>query len=411
MKKAFLISGIILSFIAGGTSAQNFFPLSIGNMYQIKNDWSISLPGNTWETGTIFKKVYILDDTLINGTWFYSITNGGAGSPYPGYLLYYYDSQNQKVFVLIPGDNSVHLAVDFNIPADSQYTSYITGEPKEFISQGVSSEYVLNDTVLVYKMETPWTSSIIDHYDFANNIGLTYFRHLEIIPPAYGFDYKYYTVSACVDSTIFNPLVLKIDSLYPVIDRPIDTFPFLLSIPFHVSYSQLVNAFYLTLEVVRDTSVIFNLNYNISLSNPHIQINPSNLQIGDIIKLKATISDTSIFNNIDIYPDSGWVTFRVLDPVSVNDDNKLGYEYKLGQNYPNPFNPNTIISYEIPERTFVSLKIYDILGKEVADLVNKELPAGDYEAEFKAGRLSSGVYIYQLRTAGFVQTMKMILSK
>jgi hypothetical protein len=83
--------------------------------------------------------------------------------------------------------------------------------------------------------------------------------------------------------------------------------------------------------------------------------------------------------------------------------------YKLNQNYPNPFNPSTIINYQIPEGGFVSLKIYDILGNEISTLVNEEKAVGNYKATFDASKLASGVYIYQLKAANFVDTKKMIL--
>jgi Secretion system C-terminal sorting domain len=85
--------------------------------------------------------------------------------------------------------------------------------------------------------------------------------------------------------------------------------------------------------------------------------------------------------------------------------------YKLSQNYPNPFNPSTTIEYSIPKTSFVSLKIYDILGTEVATLVNEEKPAGNYQVSFDASSLSSGVYFYRLPAGSFVETKKMILLK
>jgi hypothetical protein len=90
-------------------------------------------------------------------------------------------------------------------------------------------------------------------------------------------------------------------------------------------------------------------------------------------------------------------------------------EYSLTQNYPNPFNPSTIIKYSIPETGNVQLKVYDIIGNEVATLVNETKSPGSYEVSFNASQLSSGVYIYLLRATGsgqvFVQTRKMILMK
>jgi len=86
-------------------------------------------------------------------------------------------------------------------------------------------------------------------------------------------------------------------------------------------------------------------------------------------------------------------------------------EYSLAQNQPNPFNPTTTIKYSLSEQQFVSLKIFDILGKEVATLVNENKPAGNYEVNFDASNLSSGVYFYQLRAGNFTEMKKMILIK
>ena len=72
-------------------------------------------------------------------------------------------------------------------------------------------------------------------------------------------------------------------------------------------------------------------------------------------------------------------------------------KFDLGQNYPNPFNPTTAISYRIPSHSFVTLKVYDPLGREVATLVNAELDPGAYERTFDATALPSGAYFYQLK--------------
>jgi hypothetical protein len=86
-------------------------------------------------------------------------------------------------------------------------------------------------------------------------------------------------------------------------------------------------------------------------------------------------------------------------------------EFSLSQNYPNPFNPSTIIQYAISSRQLVTLKVYDILGSEVATLVNQEQNAGSYNVDFNASKLSSGVYFYRLQAGSFVQSKKMILIK
>ena len=85
--------------------------------------------------------------------------------------------------------------------------------------------------------------------------------------------------------------------------------------------------------------------------------------------------------------------------------------YSLAQNYPNPFNPNTKISFEIPKDEFVTIKVYDILGKEVSVLVSKDMKKGIYEIDFNGIRLSSGLYFYKMTAGDFTDVKKMILVK
>ncbi|MGB5850179.1 MAG: alpha/beta hydrolase-fold protein [Ignavibacteriaceae bacterium] len=102
-------------------------------------------------------------------------------------------------------------------------------------------------------------------------------------------------------------------------------------------------------------------------------------------------------------------------------DTNLDESFILKQNYPNPFNPSTTISYSVPEISFVTLKVYDVLGSEITTLVNEERTVGNYELEFSAKggsasvgdatTLPSGIYFYKLQTSNFTQTKKMILLK
>ena len=85
--------------------------------------------------------------------------------------------------------------------------------------------------------------------------------------------------------------------------------------------------------------------------------------------------------------------------------------FELAQNYPNPFNPSTVISYSLPENEFVTLKVYDVLGNEVASLVNEQKTAGKYSVNFDASDLGSGVYFYTLKAGANMQSRKMILVK
>jgi M6 family metalloprotease-like protein len=106
------------------------------------------------------------------------------------------------------------------------------------------------------------------------------------------------------------------------------------------------------------------------------------------------------------------VSVMALAPkIKIGVSEKIPSEYVLAQNYPNPFNPNTNIVFSIKENGFVSLKIYDVLGKEVATLVNEQRSAGNYEVEFDASTLPSGMYIYKIQSGNFIDSKKMLLLK
>ncbi|MEJ2617793.1 MAG: YCF48-related protein [Ignavibacteriaceae bacterium] len=107
--------------------------------------------------------------------------------------------------------------------------------------------------------------------------------------------------------------------------------------------------------------------------------------------------------------DNGAMLRSSFGEVGIEDKNEIPATFGLNQNYPNPLNPETKISYSTPRASFITLKIYDILGKEVAALVNEEKPAGSYEVEFNAEGLSSGIYFYQLQAGEFTETKKMVL--
>ncbi len=95
--------------------------------------------------------------------------------------------------------------------------------------------------------------------------------------------------------------------------------------------------------------------------------------------------------------------------VNVYSESTIINSFSLSQNYPNPFNPSTTINYQIPELSFVTIKVYDVLGNEVDALVNEQKPAGEYEVELNASELVSGVYFYKLQAGDFVEAKKMVL--
>lgn len=97
--------------------------------------------------------------------------------------------------------------------------------------------------------------------------------------------------------------------------------------------------------------------------------------------------------------------------TGVEKKKELAKGFSLEQNYPNPFNPTTNIEYSIPKQAHVTLKVYDVLGNEVATLVNRELSAGVYNSKFDGSKLSSGIYFYTLSADNFIETKKLLLVK
>jgi hypothetical protein len=137
-------------------------------------------------------------------------------------------------------------------------------------------------------------------------------------------------------------------------------------------------------------------------------------QINDGFNPVPTVSSLAIGNNYIFAGTYGNSVWRRSYPITEaeNTSSDLLSDYELYQNYPNPFNPSTSIQYAVGNRQFVQLKVYDILGNEVATLVNEEKEPGYYEVYFNVGQtisLSSGVYFYRLQAGDFVETKKMIL--
>ena len=117
----------------------------------------------------------------------------------------------------------------------------------------------------------------------------------------------------------------------------------------------------------------------------------------------ANVLDTLVYASIN------GIDYGTL--VDVKTSGKSILTYQLNQNYPNPFNPSTVISYQLPTAGFVTLNIYDVLGREVRTLVNQREHAGNYSVTFDAHHLPSGVYFYRLQAGTYTQTKKLLLLK
>ncbi len=140
---------------------------------------------------------------------------------------------------------------------------------------------------------------------------------------------------------------------------------------------------------------------------------PVNDNLGNNYSTKKDIMSLAVKDEY-LFAGTGEGIWRRLlsDMTAVNMNfSAIPNEFKLEQNYPNPFNPETVISYQLPVAGYVTLKVYDLLGREIATLVNEEKPAGNYEIKFNGANIPSGVYFYRLFSGTHSETKKMLLVK
>jgi len=177
-----------------------------------------------------------------------------------------------------------------------------------------------------------------------------------------------------------------------------------------------------------DKSLIGGDLYQVTLNiSQNVNSNPSFFTMPVQIKFNTSLGDTTVtlFNDAQVqnfqFEIDGEPMSIVFDPgnwilknnttVTEVEDFTLPLEFSLEQNYPNPFNPSTTIEYSIPESGNVTLKVFDVLGNEVATLVNGQNEAGKHKVEFDATGFNSGVYFYRIENGSSVETKKLVLLK
>lgn len=401
---------VIVSFTVLGfntVTAQNFFPLSAGNKYQFYRDrvntcisWGFReyLATEISDSLVYYGEVYYKYDTF-KGPCYFSC-----------------DTTEQKLFIY---DEYYHkkLAADFNLQNGQQFTSYLTGSGLIFTSAGRSFINVFGEDRLAWIMYYyDQVSDDWEYYTFIDGIGFykDYWWEYCGILVQLNLDEIYYA-SAIINDQVYNPVVISLNLSTPLNNRKIAEFPFSVEISLNMSAPEFLDSLYLQYQVTRDGNEILyqQVPFNLNTYQALVNLNSTILSVGDSINLRITASDTSIFNNHVTLPDTGYYTIIVLpdSATSIKRQEVNSKKFLLKQNYPNPFNPVTTLEFVLGKFSFVSLKVYDILGNEVAELVNEEKLAGVYSIKFDAGILPSGVYYYQMRAGNYSATKKLILLK
>lgn len=145
------------------------------------------------------------------------------------------------------------------------------------------------------------------------------------------------------------------------------------------------------------------------LSNGGTTISGNNNRIAGTLgqNLIGVSSNANNTSNVGFW----YQTVDFVTSVEQIENDLLPTEFRLEQNYPNPFNPSTTIQFAVPQTSNVTLRIYDILGREVATLIDEEYQPGQYKIIFAAGQLASGLYVYRLQAGDFRETKKLMLLK
>ncbi len=405
------------------SSNVNWFPLEVGNKWQFfKTQRHFNPPGYVYSIETIS----VIDSISINNKKFFTLNN----LVYLNSVPVRFDLGLQKIVVYLY--NQEHTYMDFNLPLGATFQqiqqdgtfyplSVDTGivQVIDVVSSGkgfqADSDYeegwymFVPDIGFVFQDEHtlnsnyPYRGPEIDmkllEYLIYDSLETRYKKHTQIP------DIQFEPIVNLSDTAILKQQFV-VDHQYSVQNYP--------QMVTGVSYIKNVflesfyyNGFDSLIQAIKPIPPIdqklFSLNY---------QFDTTKYNQGYHLYYRIAAVDKGIVADTFYSPPTGFYKLFWRDSTtSVTQLSPEVFDYSLSQNFPNPFNPSTKISFSIPEREFVSLKVFDILGEEVATLVNKELDAGKYEVDFDGKSLSSGIYIYQLRTKGFINSRKMLLIK
>lgn len=395
-------------------------------------DWYPLQTGNKWfytyyyaNTSKI-NKVEVIGDTLMPNNKTYKIVEGGNFSRYQR------KDDNKFVYLYSVSDTSEHLLYDFVSPDLTRWDlNYMNGWQfcvnrtfkGEYLPIMNSTEFKEFDWVWIDTTKVPpdtiWGPDLdLSTYTITKGIGRTSTR---------GFSFEELFHSAIINGDTLGTipvgeLNVQSDSLY-----------FL----YHLGYEQIdsisnngrMALFIDSLTLTDSWSYELMLNDKVLLPNQSIEIKYNETVLLKI-NTQMPLGSNYIIDTLTIYYSYDDVhrfydIILFTDPAltAVNKLSELLNNFYLSQNYPNPFNPATTIEYTLPEsslsggvsggrgRLMVTLKVYDILGREVATLINETKEAGTYGVTFEASHLSSGVYFYRLQAGEYSQTKKMVLMK
>jgi hypothetical protein len=382
-------------------NAQNFFPFDQGALFQLKKRATHDMNG-----------IYYYNDYYYQ----FTVTNTVIGL-YNYFTLfdipqnyYRYDSTAKKLFILINDEEK--LAADMSRPQGSFDTLYIDGTPRYYQNSGI---YYYNSEKARFEIKSIEFSSPnekkINEFWFVEGIGVFY----RISQTTTGAGYvrtEHQLLSAIAGQDTSYPILLTLST--PVIPPIYSNNPYYtLSVTINYDYLPLLGNLTLQVKLFSADSVVYSTVFSGDKATGEFNIFLPSLYmaVSDSIGFRFNCTDISIFNNSVYLPQEGFLVVPVNKVLSAEESNSDVRDFRLFQNTPNPFNPSTTITWHQPSGNYTTLKLYDLLGKEVSKLVDSYYEAGIHQIQFNAGSLSSGTYFYTFRSGQYYQTRKMILTK
>ena len=381
---------------------ENYFPLALGNKWQFNKRCNNHFAGNA---------IYYVDRDTIIASERYFLLQGEVND------WVRYDKENNKF--LLNWNDQDYIIMDYTLNEGStvQHILFNTHEIKN--ATIVEPIFISIFDSVYYSKGNFWAeeggpgSSWGSHTYYSEKLGET---NEESFSSAPGWTYEY-CVRKMIRAILFDSSGVNYysDHVKPIINFQ----PVLTTNNFNLEWNFTVDHAYSYFSTNTNVNFIDSVlmfshysNGDSTFNNPTTLAvnlpNSSNYSISYVLDstlmkneynfyYKIYAVDEGIVPEYSTKPDTGYYELAYNpNPVSTETNANTIIEYSLKQNYPNPFNPNTTINYSIPERSLVTLKIYDILGREVAELVNEELETGNFEKTFEASTLSSGVYIYRI---------------
>jgi photosystem II stability/assembly factor-like uncharacterized protein len=386
----------------------NYMPLSIGNKFQYLE--TISFGGfSSYNTYTRI----VSSDTIINSLKYFNYGDNWMR----------YSESDKKLYVLT--GNTDRLYMDFNkAPGDTFINSYnyvvtVKGGEVNLFSQNYKYKGYINPRGINHP------NGENEEY-FAENLGI-FSMYSWSNGPYGGASSSTELILAIINDSLGNTKYFSYHRKPQILFTHISAINIdVLSISFSVSHyyneSGWASSVYFIDSVICDN--FYSKGDSVIKNSPFLAENTEwdkykltakldtiLLKQGFSFNYRIIAKDKGIISETSVSPDSGYYKCVWDFGTSVGEERKLPTEYSLSQNYPNPFNPTTVINYQIPVSGHVTLKVYDILGNEIASLVNEEKPAGQYFVNFSPRNYSSGIYFYVIHSGSFSETKKLIFLK